>query len=433
MGNINTVGPNEALVISGGCCGSMSKKMIIGGWGWSWWFITNVQRLSLEVMTLNPRSENVETAQGVPLTVTGVAQIKVITDKGLLEAACEQFLGKSVEHIAEVILATLEGHLRAILGTMTVEAVYQDRDRFAQLVRDIAEPDLGRMGMEILSFTIKDVVDNVEYLESLGKAQIAVVKKDAEIGVAEANRDAGIVEAQCEKEAADTRYSVEAKIADAKRELDMQQAEFDATVESKKAEAELAYAVQKAKLMQSIREEEIKIDIIERHKNITLEEKEVERKEKDLVAEVKLPAEAEGYRVQTIAEGEKTRVVEEAEASAEAMKRIGEARASVIELVGKAEAERMRIRADAYKNFGSAATTALVLDKIPEIAENITKPLTRTREVIIMSGNDGATSTISSLMAKLPTAVKSVSGIDMTKVINSFGGGGGPSASAQHV
>lgn len=143
-------------------------------------------------MTLNPRCEHVETAQGVPLTVTGVAQVKVMTEKGLLAAACEQFLGKQTKHIQEVIQQTLDGHLRAILGTMTVEAVYQDRDKFAALVREVAAPDLGRMGMEILSFTIKDVMDSVQYLDSLGKAQTANVKRDAEIGVAEANRDAGI-------------------------------------------------------------------------------------------------------------------------------------------------------------------------------------------------------------------------------------------------
>ncbi|KHN78341.1 Flotillin-2 [Toxocara canis] len=384
----------------------------------------NLRRLSLEVMTLNPRSENVETAQGVPLTVTGVAQIKVLTDSGLLETACEQFLGKSTEHIAEVILQTLEGHLRAILGTMTVEAVYQDRDRFAQLVREVAAPDLGRMGMEILSFTIKDVVDSVDYLESLGKAQIAAVKKDAQVGVAEANRDAGIVEAQCEKEAADAKYAVDAKIANAKRELDIQQAEFDVMVATKKAEAELAYDVQKAKLMQSIREEEIKIDVTERHKNIVLEEKEVERREKELVATVKLPAEAEAYRMETIAEGEKTRVIEEAQANSEATKKTGEARAAVIEMVGKANAERMLARANAYKHYGTAATTALVLDKIPEVAENITKPLTRTREVLIMGGSDDAVSTLTNFAAKLPVTVKSVSGIDVTEAVRrAFGVG----------
>ncbi|VDP73132.1 unnamed protein product [Schistosoma curassoni] len=139
-------------------------------------------------MTLNPVCENVETSEGVPLTVTGVAQVKVMRDDKLLEAACQQFLGKKQRDIQNTILQTMEGHLRAILGTLTVEAIY----RFAALVREVAAPDVGRMGIEILSFTIKDVYDRVEYLNSLGRAQTANVKRDADIGVAEAERDAGI-------------------------------------------------------------------------------------------------------------------------------------------------------------------------------------------------------------------------------------------------
>merc|ERR1719336_1670221 len=150
-------------------------------------------------MTLNPMCDNVETKQGVPLTVTGVAQVKIMKDPALLEIAAEQFLGKKEDEITETILQTLEGHLRAILGTLTVEEVYKDRDQFANLVRDIAKPDVGKMGIDILSFTIKDVYDNVDYLASLGKSQTAAVKRDAEIGVAQANRDAGIREAECEK------------------------------------------------------------------------------------------------------------------------------------------------------------------------------------------------------------------------------------------
>ena len=206
MGNIHTVGPNEALVISGGCCGSTGKTKVIGGWGWAWWLVTDVQKLSLEVMTLNPVCESVETSEGVPLTVTGVAQCKVMPEGELLDTALEQFLGKTPHQIEEVILQTLEGHLRAILGTLTVEEIYQDRDRFAQLVREVASPDVGKMGIEILSFTIKDVYDRVEYLASLGKAQTAAVKRDADIGVAEANRDAGIKEAEAEKTHMDAKY-----------------------------------------------------------------------------------------------------------------------------------------------------------------------------------------------------------------------------------
>ncbi|KAK5599113.1 Flotillin-2, partial [Crenichthys baileyi] len=138
-----------------GCCGSDTKTYIVGGWAWAWWLVTNSQRLSLEIMTLQPRCEDVETAEGVAITVTGVAQVKVMTEHDLLAVACEQFLGKSIIEIKAVLLQTLEGHLRSILGTLTVEQIYQDRDQFAKLVRDVAAPDVGRMGIEILSFTIK--------------------------------------------------------------------------------------------------------------------------------------------------------------------------------------------------------------------------------------------------------------------------------------
>merc|ERR1719189_734383 len=168
-------------------------------------------------MTLNPVCENVETAQGVPLTVTGVAQVKIMKNPELLHTASEQFLGKKEHEIKSTVLQTLEGHLRAILGTLTVEEVYKDRDQFASLVREVAAPDVGRMGIEVLSFTIKDVYDNVTYLQSLGKAQTAAVKRDAEIGVAQANRDAGIREAECEKAAMDVKYSTDTKIEDNSR------------------------------------------------------------------------------------------------------------------------------------------------------------------------------------------------------------------------
>merc|ERR1719402_27650 len=178
-------------------------------------------------MTLNPVCENVETAQGVPLTVTGVAQVKIMKNTDLLHTASEQFLGKKEHEIKSTVLQTLEGHLRAILGTLTVEEVYKDRDQFASLVREVAAPDVGRMGIESLSFTIKDVYDRVEYLASLGKAQTAAVKRDADIGVAEANRDAGIKEAEAEKTHMDAKFEADTKIANSEREYKLQKASFD--------------------------------------------------------------------------------------------------------------------------------------------------------------------------------------------------------------
>merc|ERR1719420_445927 len=300
-------------------------------------------------MTLNPVCENVETAQGVPLTVTGVAQVKIMKNPDLLQTASEQFLGKKEHEIKSTVLQTLEGHLRAILGTLTVEEVYKDRDQFASLVREVAAPDVGRMGIEILSFTIKDVYDNVEYLSSLGRSQTAAVKRDADVGVAQSNRDAGIKEAECQKSAMDVKYSTDTKIEDNSRAFKLQKAHFDKEVNSAKAEAQLAYELQAAKIQQRIRNEEIQIQVVERRKQIEIEEQEIKRKEKELTATVKLPSEAEAYKVQTIAEGKRTQTVEAARAEAERVRLTGAAEARAIEAVGRAEAEKMRMKASAYK------------------------------------------------------------------------------------
>merc|ERR1719445_1044799 len=373
-------------------------------------------------MTLNPVCDNVETKQGVPLTVTGVAQVKIMKNPELLGIAAEQFLGKREEEITDTILQTLEGHLRAILGTLTVEEVYKDRDQFANLVREIAAPDVGRMGIEILSFTIKDVYDNVDYLASLGKTQTAVVKRDAEIGVAQANRDAGTREAECEKSAMDIKYSTDTRIEDNSRAFKLQKANFDKEVNSAKAEAQLAYELQAAKIQQKIRNEEIQIQVVERRKQIEIEEQEIKRKEKELTATVKLPAEAEAFKVQTVAEGNRTRVVETAKAEGEKIKLIGGAEARAVEAVGKAEAERMRMKASAYKQYGDAAILSIVLEALPQIAAEVAAPLAKTDEIVLLGGSDRTTSEVNKLVSQLPPAISALTGVDLTGALGKIPG-----------
>merc|ERR1719317_741139 len=365
-------------------------------------------------MTLNPVCDNVETKQGVPLTVTGVAQVKIMKNPELLGIAAEQFLGKSEGDITDTILQTLEGHLRAILGTLTVEEVYKDRDQFANLVREIAAPDVGRLGIEILSFTIKDVYDNVDYLASLGKTQTAVVKRDAEIGVAQANRDAGIREAECEKAAMDIKYSTDTKIEDNSRGFKMQKANFDTEVNTAKAEAQMAYELQAAKIQQRIRNEEIQIQVVERRKQIEIEEQEIKRKEKELISTVRLPAEAEAYKVQTVAEGNRTKTVEAARADGEKIRLIGGAEAKAVEAVGRAEAESMRMKA--------AAIMSLVLEALPQIAAEVAAPLAKTDEIVLIGGSDRTTDEINKLVGTLPPAIQALSGVDITGALGKIPG-----------
>merc|ERR1712088_736850 len=351
-------------------------------------------------MTLNPVCEKVETAQGVPLTVTGVAQVKIMKNNDLLQTASEQFLGKKEHEIKSTVLQTLEGHLRAILGTLTVEEVYKDRDQFASLVREVAAPDVGRMGIEVLSFTIKDVYDNVTYLASLGKAQTAAVKRDAEIGVAQANRDAGIREAECEKAAMDVKYNTDTKIEDNSRAFKLQKANFDKEVNTAKAEAQLAYELQAAKIQQRIKQEELQIQVVERRKQIEIEEQEIKRKEKELMATVRLPAEAEGYKVQTVAEGMRTKTIETA----------------------KAEGEKMRMKASAYKQYGDAAILSLVLEALPQIAAEVSAPLAKTDQIVLIGGGNNTTHEVNKLMGTLPPAIQALTGVDLTGALGKIPG-----------
>uniref|UniRef100_A0A3P8VA29 Flotillin n=1 Tax=Cynoglossus semilaevis TaxID=244447 RepID=A0A3P8VA29_CYNSE len=418
MGNCLTVGPNEALVVSGGCLGSDDKTYVVGGWAWAWWLISDIKRISLEIMTLQPRCEDVETAEGVAITVTGVAQVKVMTEHDLLAVACEQFLGKSVVEIKCVVLQTLEGHLRSILGTLTVEQIYQDRDQFAKLVREVAAPDVGRMGIEILSFTIKDVFDKLDYLSSLGKTQTAAVHRDADIGVAEAERDAGIREAECKKEMMDVKFQADTKMADSKRELELQKSSYSHPENNNMpTQAQLAYELQAAKEQQKIRLEEIEIQVVQRKKEITIEEKEIDRTDKELIATVKRPAEAEAYKMQQLAEGHKTQTVLLAQAHAEKIRKVGEAEALSIEAVGKAEAEKMRLKAEAYQQYGEAAKTAMVLEALPKIAGKVSAPLSRTNEIVILSGEGNrVTGEVNRLLAELPVSVNALTGVDLSKI-----------------
>ncbi|NXK48205.1 FLOT2 protein, partial [Chauna torquata] len=414
---------------AGGCCGSDVKQYVYGGWAWAWWCITDTQRISLEIMTLQPRCEDVETAEGVALTVTGVAQVKIMTEKELLAVACEQFLGKNVQDVKNVVLQTLEGHLRSILGAEGLTVLKASRVAFSLLcwlipavLLPLQQATTGASSADCrcccdLSSPLQDVYDKVDYLSSLGKTQTAAVRRDADIGVAEAERDAGIREAECKKEMLDVKFMADTKIADSKRAFELQKAAFTEEVNIKTAEAQLAYELQSAREQQKIRQEEIEIEVVQRKKQIDVEEKEIIRKEKELIATVKRPAEAEAYRIQQIAEGEKVKQVLMAQAEAEKIRKIGEAEAFVIEAIGMAEAERMKLKAEALQRYGEAAQLALVLDALPEIAAKVAAPLSKVDEIVVLSGeSSNVTSEVNRLLAEIPASVRAITGVDLTKV-----------------
>ncbi|XP_042873142.1 flotillin-1-like isoform X2 [Penaeus japonicus] len=420
-----TCGPNEALVISG-CC-HKKPLLVPGGRAFVWPTVQQVQRISLNVMTLNVESPRVYTAQGVPISVTGIAQVKVQGQyEEMLLAACEQFLGKSESEIQQVALETLEGHQRAIMGSMSVEEIYKDRKKFNQNVFEVASSDLINMGITVLSYTLKDIHDDETYyakgyLDALGMARTAEVKRDARIGEAEAQKDSQIKEAIAEEERMAAKYINDTEIAKAQRDFELKKATYDMEVQAKKAEAELAYELQAAKTRQKIKEEQMQIKVVERAQEILIQDQEIQRREKELEATVKQPADAEKFKLEKLAEAGRNKTMLEAEAEAEAVRVKGEAEAFAVEAKARAEAATMHAKAEAQKEYKEAAMLDMFLDTMPKVAAEVAAPLSQAKKLtMVSSGNSevGAaklTGEVMEIITRVPGMVKNMTGVDVTK------------------
>merc|ERR1711885_5179 len=364
-----TCGPNEAMIVSGFC--HRSPVMIPGGRVWLWPVCQKIQRLSLNTMTLQVHSANVVTRQGVPINCVGVAQVKIESrNEKVLSLACTNFLGKSEKTIRKVALETMEGHQRAIMGQMSVEEIHQDRRAFGIKVFEVASTDLMNMGICVVSYTLKDVNDSGGYLKALGMGRTAQVKRDARIGQAKAKMKGEMKEAQAEQERMVSKYSNDTMVADAKREFDLRKAANKKQVETQQAIEKLAGELQEAKTMQALKEEEMKIEIVKRTRQIELQDQEILRREKELEATVMKPAEAD-----------KDRAVLEAEAEAESIRIRGEAKAFAIQQRSSAEAEQMRKKALAWQQYQEAAMVDMVLKTLPQIACEIAAPLATANKV----------------------------------------------------
>ncbi|ENN73389.1 flotillin-1 isoform X4 [Dendroctonus ponderosae] len=417
-----TCGPNEALVISG-CCYS-KPHLVPGGRAFIWPGIQRIQRISLNTMTLIVDSPTVYTSQGVPISVTGIAQVKIQgQNEEMLSAACEQFLGKSANEIEHIALVTLEGHQRAMMGSMTVEEIYKDRKKFSKQVFEVASSDLVNMGITVVSYTIKDIRDEEGYLKSLGMARTAEVKRDARIGEAEARADAAIKEAIAEEQRMASVFLNDTEIAKARRDFELKKAAYDVEVQTKNAEAEMAYELQAAKTKQKIKEEEMQIMVVERSQQILVQEQEIARRERELEATVRRPAEAEKFRLEKIAEANRKKVLVEAEAEAEAVRLKGEAEAFAIQAKAKAEAEQMAKKAEAWKEYKEAAMIDMFLEVLPKVAAEVAAPLSQAKKITMISTGNGEvgasklTGEVLDIVNKVPELVKAMTGVDIAKSV----------------
>jgi flotillin len=447
---VKKVGPNQALVISGrphrevdevtGEAYTTQYRIVTGGRAFIMPVIERVDDLSLELMTIEVTTPDVYTLEGVPVTVDGVAQVKIGSDRTSVRTAAERFLSKSQAEVQHVAHETLAGHLRAILGTLTVEQIYKDRDAFAQQVQEVSADDLRNMGLSIDSFVIKDIQDDQGYLDALGQARTAEVKRDATIGQANAARDATIKSAEARQAGETAKFQAETKIASSSKDYLVQKAEYDQEVNRQRVKADLETDLQQRISQQQIKAEEVQVQVVDKQKQILVQEQEATRKEKELLATVRRPAEAEQFRIETLARAKKFQTETEAAGQAEAIRATGTAeadatkakglaQAEVIRRQGLAEAEAMQKKAEAWQQYNQAAIIQQLIDALPEVARAISEPLAKTdRIVVISNGGDGGagasrvTADVANIVAQVPTTIEALTGLDLIQTIRNLPG-----------
>lgn len=419
------VGPNEVLIVSGRertvrdaqGVRTVGYRIVRGGGTVVWPIVEQVHILSLELMNLEVKTPEVYTIHGVPVAVDGVAHLKVKGDDPSIAIAAEQFLSKSREDVMKTALQVAEGYMRAVLGTASIEDIYTKRSEFAAKVKEMATPDLAKMGLEIVSLTIRDISDPRGYLEALGRPRTAQVKRDAAIG-----------EARADEEAKTFRYSADTKIEEARRDFEVHKGEFGSAVSKQRAETDLAYDLQKFKSAQAVKKEEIQLAIVEKQLHTDLEDQEIRRKEKELEATILKPAFAEKKRVEILAEAEKHKLETEASGQAEAVRAKGFAEADVIDKKGTAEAETMGRKADAWSHYNEAAVAEMFVQVLPKMAEAVAQPLSRVERIVIVStGGDGAgagriTQDVAQVISQLPPVVEALTGVKLEELVKRIPG-----------
>lgn len=432
------VSQDKALVVTG-----LKKRVISGGGGIVIPLLEKTDRISLENMKIEVRTDGALTEQGVDIKADGVAVIKVKSDRESILSAVEQFNTgvekRTIEVIKDTAKDVLEGKLREIISKMSVEEIYKDREKFASQVQEVAAVDLADMGLEIKAFTIRDISDDNGYLEALGKKRIAEVKRDADIAEAEATKETKVKTAQANREGEAARLLSETQIAEASRDKELKVQAYRRDQETSKAMADLAYEIEASKVQQGVEKEKMQIQIVRKQKEIELAEQEALRKERELEANIRKLAEAEKYATEKSAEASKYNEIQKALAEAEAIKAVGMAKAEarraegmaeveIIRETGKAEADAMFKKAEAFKQYNEAAVTQMIIEKLPEIARAVAEPLSKTEKIVIVDSGNGqnkgaakVTDYVTNIMASLPETVKTLTGVNLTDLFTKAG------------
>lgn len=422
---------DKAIVVTG-----LKRRVISGSGGIVIPFLEQTSRISLENIKVEVKTHESLDSNGVPIDTDGVAIIKVNSDSQSVLLAVEQFnTGREKETInviKETVQDVLEGKLREIVSKMTIEEIYKDREMFANEVENVAKADLDKMGLEIKTFTIRDIDDTKGYLTALGAKQIAEVKKNAAIAEAEAERDKMKKTSEARRLGTEAQLKAETEIALAKKEKELRVQSYKEEEQKAQAKADYAYEVEQNVVKKSVIEALKNTELFEEQRQTEIAVQQAIKQEKELEATVKKVAEAQKYKEQQEADAKRYALIKSAEAEAESIRIKGQAEAEATRLKGqatasamKAEAEALREKAEAYKQYNEAAMVQMIVDKLPEIAKNIAEPLAKTEKMVIIDngGGNGAarvTQNITKIMTEVPEVVESLTGVNLIQLLSNF-------------
>jgi len=425
-------GPNEALVIYG----MRGTRVITGGGAIIMPLVETYRSLSLELMSFDVApQQNLYTRQGVAVTVEAVAQIKVKSDRVSVATAAEQFLSKTPQQREGLIRLVMEGHLRGIIGQLTVEEIVKQPEMVADRMRSTCAEDMNKMGLEVVSFTIKEVRDKNDYIANMGRPDVARIKMQADVAQAEAERDTAIKRAEALRASAIAKAEADrqrvlaealsqAAQAEAERDLEVKKATYNETVKRQQASADKAYEIQTQVMQQQVVAESVRVQQVEREAQIKVQEAEITRREKELIATVLKNAEIERARIEMLAAAERQRLISEAEGRAASVRTQGEAEAEIIFKKGEAEAKAMNVKAEAYQEWNQAAVVDKLMTGMPEIVRALAAPLANIDKITIVSTGDANTAgahkitgDMTAIAAQVPALFEALSGMQMSELL----------------
>src|SRR5215472_4752286 len=426
-------GPHEALVVYG----FRGTRIVKGQGAVILPMVESCRGLSLELMSFDVApQQDLYTEQGVAVTVEAVAQIKVKSDPESIKTAAEQFLTKSPQEREGLIRLVMEGHLRGIIGQLKVEQIVKEPEMVGDRMRSTCADDMSKMGLEVISFTIKEVRDKNEYIANMGRPDVARIRRDADVATAEAERDTAIQRANALRESAVAKAQADqdrviaetasqARQAEAQRDLDIKKAQFAEQSRRQQAQADKAYEIQTNIMQQQVTAEQVKVQQVEKEGQIKVQEAEIARHEKELIATILKEAEVNRQRIETLAAAEKNRLAAEAEGRAAAIRTQGEAEASIIFQKGEAEAKAMNVKAEAYQEWNQAAVVDKLLTNMADVVRAMAEPLAKVDKITIVStGGDGAagvnkiTGDMTKIAAQVPALFEALSGMDIKQLMS---------------